>query len=240
MADSTALAARITGTRPNGTVTLRDFDKGMVESMGGRVVNDQYYITIDGIQPPAGEPGIPVHFMYPEDQFASFRYPCFVISRDDISASQQRLHPFAQQYRAPAADAVPSVVTTPDGALEYYDRTVQRDQATPYDITYTVNIYNTLRGGYGGKTAANRMLDYVLRWCPIYGQMFLYDSVGDLRSYEVFQEGIANLDDNMGVSERVIMFAVTLRVEAEYDLADELASRTVTAHPATTFTQLPR
>jgi len=236
-ADPTVRADRELGTRPNGTVTLRDFDQGIVESLGGRIVNDQYYVTVEGVIPPAGEPGIPVHFMYPEDLFANFRYPCFVVSRDDISISQTRLHPYMQQYRAPSRSSLPVSVTLPQNNVRnYYDRTVQREQATPYDITYTINIYNSLRGGSGGKKAANAMLDFVLRWCPIYGQVYVKDSLGDIRSYELFNEGIANIDDNYGVSERVILFAVTLRVEAEYDLADELESKTVTSHPTSNFT----
>lgn len=235
-ADPTLVARRVAGSRPNGTVTLRDFDQGIVETLGGRVVNSQYYITIDGVTPPAGEPGIPVHFFFPEDQFANFRYPCFVVSRDDISIASTRLHPFLQQYRAPAQTALPVQVSTPTGVKSYYDRTAQRDQATPYDITYTVNMYNTLRGGSGGKRAANAMLDYVLRVCPIYGQVFVRDSLGDIRSYELFNEGIAALDDNAGISERTIMFAVTLRVEAEYDLLPEIEKKTVTQHPLANFT----
>lgn len=237
-ADLAVQLDRISGTRPNGTVTLRDFDQGVVESLGGKVVNNQYYVTIDGVAPPPGEPAIPVHFFYPEDLFANARYPLFWVSRDDISIATNRLHPYMQQYRAPARDSLPKSVTTPSGVRDYFDRTVQREQATPYDITYTINMAHTLRGGFGGRKAGNLMLDHVLRWCPIYSQVFVRDSLGDIRSYEAFNEGIVSLDDNGSISERVIWFAVTLRVEAEYDLTNELESRTVTSNPSANFTKL--
>lgn len=223
-----ALQQPFSGERPNGTVTLRSFDQGIVESLGARVNGDKYYVTVDGVELAPGEPGIPVHFMYPEDMYANFRYPAFVISRDDISISFQRIHPFQAQYRAPAKTALPVKVQTPSGERSGFDRMSSRLDATPYDITYTINIYQSLRGGYGGRKAANMMLDHVLRIFPAYGQVFVPDSLGAYRSYEAFNEGIANLDDVAGVSERLIQFAVTVRVEAEYDLADETTSRTVT------------
>jgi len=72
------------------------------------------------------------------------------------------------------------------------------------------------------------MLDHILRIFPDYSQVLVKDSLGAIRSYEAFNEGITSLDDLMGVAERMIQYAVTVRVEAEYDLSDETTSRTVT------------
>lgn len=230
-----ALLAQIQGERPNGTVNLRSFDQGMVETLGGVIHGDKYYITIEGVEPPPGDPGIPVHFMFPEDLYGNFRYPAFVISRDDISISFPRIHPFQAQFRSPPASALPVVVETPEGPVSGFDRMSQRPDATPYDITYTINIYNTLRAGYGAKRAANMMLDHVLRIFPVYGQVGVRDSLGVIRTYEAFNEGIANLDDIATVSERLIQFSITVRVEAEYDLADVTTARTVTQHSKPTL-----
>lgn len=235
MAAGDLLLAQAQGERPNGIVTLRSFDQGLVETLGAQVANDRYYVNIEGLEPPAGEPGIPVNFMYPEDYYATFKYPSFVITRDDISISFGRIHPFQQQYRAPARNSLPVTVAFPEGDRSGFDRMAMRDQARPYDITYTINIYSSLRGGFGGRKAANLMLDHVLRIFPDYGQVWVPDSLGTYRSYEAFNEGIANLDDLAGVSERLIQFAVTVRVEAEYDLANETNSRTVTQHPDSRF-----
>lgn len=236
MVENDLLLAQERGERPNGTVTLRSFDQGIVETLGAQVVDGRYYINIEGLDPPTGEPGIPVNFMYPEDYYATFKYPAFVITRDDISISFGRIHPFTQQYRAPARNALPVTVQFPEEARSGFDRMAMRDQARPYDITYTINIYNSLRGGLGSRRAANLMLDHVLRIFPDYGQVWVPDSTGVYRSYEAFNEGIANMDDLAGVSERLIQFSVTVRVEAEYDLSFETNSRTVTQHPDSNFT----
>lgn len=234
--DPTVLQEQAMGARPNGDVDLRSFDQGVVESLGARVIGDRYYVTVEGVEPPPGDPGIPVHFFFPEDLYANFRYPAFVISRDDIALAQNRLHPFSQQYRAPAKTALYVAGNTATGVQVQPDRMVMHDQATPYDLTYTINIFNTLRGG-AGRRSANRMLDYVLRIWPTYGQVWVPDSTGEYRSYEAFNEGIVSLDDNLGISERVIQFAVTLRVEAEYDLATPTVTRTATQPATTTLTR---
>lgn len=238
-ANPTVLEERVAGTRPCGEVTLRDFDQGLVETLGGRVINGQYYVTVDGIAPPPGEPAIPIHFFFPEDLFTNHRFPVFVVTRDDISISTTRLHPSMGQYRAPAQTALPVQVQTPKGVKNGWTRMQQRAQAAPYDITYTINIYSSLRGGFGGRKAANAMVDFVLRKWPVYGQVFVKDSLGDTRSYEAFNEGIVALDDTATFSERTIQFAVTIRVEAEYDLSAAVVTPTVTAHPSTNFSVKP-
>ena len=230
MTDSSVLLEQTLGALPNGDVDLRSFDQGFIESMGGRVNGDRFYVTVDGVEPPPGDPAIPVHFMYPEDFYANFRYPAFVITRDDVSISTQRLHPFTPKYRAPANTANYVSAQTQAGLRTRADRVVMQDSGTPYDLTYTINIYNSLRGGQG-RSAANRMLTHILKIWPVYGQVWVTDSLGEARSYEAFNEGIVNLDDVAGILERMIQFAVTIRVEAEYDLADPTITRTVTQPP---------
>jgi hypothetical protein len=230
MTSPSVLLEQITGALPNGDVDLRSFDQGFIESMGGRVNGDKYYITVDGVEPPPGDPGIPVHFMYPEDFYANFRYPAFVITRDDVAVSQQRLHPFTQKYRAPAKTATYVAAQTQTGQQIKADRVEMQEYGTPYDLTYTINIYNSLRGG-PGRRSANQMLTHVLKIWPVYGQVWVTDSLGVPRSYEAFNEGIVNLDDVANILERIIQFAVTIRVEAEYDLADPTVSRTATQPP---------
>jgi hypothetical protein len=221
---------QVLGERPNGDVDLRSFDQGMIESLGARIVGERYYINIDGVEPPPGDPGIPVHFMYPEDFYANFRFPSFVITRDDISIAAQRLHPFTQKYRAAPSSANYVPVQTAAGPRTIPDRMGLQEAGTPYDLTYTINIWNSLRGG-PGRRSANQMLNHVLRIWPVYGQVYVRDSLGVQRSYEAFNEGIVNLDDVAGILERVIQFAVTIRVEAEYDLALPTVSPTVTQPP---------
>ena len=64
------------------------------------------------------------------------------------------------------------------------------------------------------------------------------DSIGDVRTYEAFQESISPLDEVSEVVDRVIGFAVTLRVEGELDLLDPETKNTVTALPTITTQQI--
>ena len=237
MATDTALEQEMAlGTRVGGDVDLRSFDEGIVLTLGGKVINNQYYISIEGVDPPPGEPAIPVHFQSPEDLFANFRYPAFVIMRDDISVASERLHSMPLKYRAPARTAVPVSVSTPDGQQNYYNRVAEKAGAVPYSITYSINVYHTLRGGFGGKRAANTMLTYVLSTFPSFSQVFVRDSLGMWRTYEAFQEGVVSFDDSPAILERMIQYTVTVRVAAEYDLSIVTTSPTVTSHPVSRFT----
>jgi hypothetical protein len=66
--------------------------------------------------------------------------------------------------------------------------------------------------------AANKILAYVLSIYQPYSAVLVYDSEGDRRSYEAFLDAMAPLDNVPGVGERVIGFALSLRVEAELDI----------------------
>jgi hypothetical protein len=224
------------GLRVGGSVDLRSFDEGIIVTLGGKIVNNQYYIDVEGVVPPAGEPAIPVTFTSPEDLFANHRMPFFFITRDDISAATTRFHSLAQKYRAPAKTSLPVSVQTPTGVRHGYTEMVEQWAATPYDITYTINIYHTLRGGFRGKAAANKMLTHVLQVFPSFTQVFVKDSLNEWRTYEAFQEGVTSFDDSPNISERLIQYAVTVRVAAEYDLSLPVTSPTVTSHPTAVFT----
>jgi hypothetical protein len=228
------------GHRVGGDVDLRSFDEGIVVTMGGKIINNQYYVEIDGITPPSGEPGIPVTFSVPEDLFANQRLPMFVITRDDISVATSRFHFAAQKYRAPAKTGLPVTVQTPNGPKHGYTQMVDQWAATPYDITYTINAYHTLRGGFGGKRAANKMLTHILQVFPGFTQVYVKDSHGYWRTYEAFQEGVATFDDTPNISERIIQYGVTVRVEAEYDLSLPVVSPTVTKQPVANYTVKPK
>jgi hypothetical protein len=214
-------------------VGLRNFDEGVVETLRPEVINDNYYLT--GVpnmaSPVPGSPGIPIIFAFPEDLFERYKLPVVVIRRDDISPALSRWHPGTITYKAPAANATPVEVTLPDSTvLRGYSRYETQQQAAPFDITYTISLLARHRGfGKGSSGAAgpgsprnqvNRLLDYALRIYQPYSQVIVRDSLGDARSYSAFMEAISHLDEVAEVTDRVIGFALTLRVEAELDLRD--------------------
>ena len=79
---------RALGKRPSGVVGLRNFDEGIVTTLRAEVVDGNYYICDPGlyvVDPPPGQPGVPITFAFPDDNYEHWRFPVIVIRRDDIS-----------------------------------------------------------------------------------------------------------------------------------------------------------
>lgn len=244
------LEERVMGIRPKGYVGLRNFDEGVVETMGATVDEERqnYFIMADKLAPmapPPGLPGIPVTFSHPEDIFERYRLPVIVVRRDDIAPALQRWHPGAEQWHAPAEGARPVSVEVGDPkfptTLSGFDRYETQQQAAPFDITYSITIMARHRGfgpadrkghrnpsGDGSpKTQVNQALDYVLRHYQPYTTVWVKDSLGDNRGYSAFMEAISHLDEVPEVTDRVLGFALTLRVEAELDLNEPIVRKAV-------------
>jgi hypothetical protein len=118
-----------------------------------------------------------------------------------------------------------------------WDRVETKCQSEPVDIMYTISILARHRQGVGLRREVNEILKKVLAVYQVYGRVIVKDSLGDLRTYEAFREGISVLDDLSDVAGRMIGFAVTVRVEAEFDLVAPRTSRTVTGLPVLTVEQ---
>lgn len=233
-ANTQALRDRVEGRARTGIVTLRDFDQGVIETLGATVTDENYFLAVAGIAPPPGVVGVPVTFAFPDDAYEKYRMPAVVIRRDDLSPATQRWHPGAMQYRAPGEGANPVVAST---GASGFDRMEESQQAVPYDILYTISIMARHRGATGQRHQSNLILNHVLRVYQPYCLVRVKDSLGDFRTYEAFNEGVGMLDEAPGVTERSVGFAITLRVEAELDLNDPAVSKTVTAFPSTNLTQ---
>lgn len=241
-ATTSQLRERSEGRAPTGTVGLRAFDEGVVVTMGAQLAYNSkgvpvnYFLPVAGVKGRVGRdgtpiPGVPIVFAFPEDVFEKYDFPLIVVRRDDISPAMNRWHPGTLQYRAPAMSAS-SVVTdsnpgNPDAPdLIGFDSVEELQQAVPYDITYTISIYARNRGS--GTNQANGVLNAILRQYQPYSSITVTDSLGDWRTYSAFQEAISHLDEVPEVVDRVIGFAVTLRIEAELDLNDPETKPTVT------------
>lgn len=228
------LKRRINQLEATGTVAVRDFDRGVVETLHATVHDDsKYYVQVQGIDGPPGWPGVPVVFSFPEDVMQDFRLPFILIRREDMSPAMERWEPGATQYRAPAAGALPATVTFgPGHTVTGYDRMEQLQQATPIDIMYTIQLLARHRGAVGNRNQVDLLLRHALRIYPPYCKVNVIDSIGDLRTYEAFNEGWTSVDNISEVADRKIGFAITLRVEGEYDLHDPITIPTV-KHPLT-------
>ena len=231
------MQARSEGRARSGTVDIRAFDESIPVTMGAEIIEDNYWLRLDNISPPPGLPGIPVTFAYPEDVFEKYFIPAIIVRRDDIQADMQRWHLGATNYRVPAATAVPVGVTI-GGATRYgYTAYETYFQGEPESIYYTISVIAKHRQGLGLRREVNAIFKYLLSKFQAYGQVIVTDSVGDVRTYECFREGISMLDDLSEVGARQVGYAISVRVEGELDLADPTVSRAVTSHPVVRVTR---
>jgi len=217
----------------------------------GKGPHSNFYISsgILPVEPAPGLPGVPIIFSHPEDVYARYRQPVLVIRRDDISPAMNRWHPGHKSFRAAAQGAKVVAVTfdastRAETVVQGYDRYETKDTGVPFDIVYTISIYARHRGkgnlprsgaptGFVGaegspRNQVNRILDYVLRVYAPYCQVIVQDSLGDDRKYSAYMEAVSHLDNVPDVTDRVLGFAVTLRVEGELDLSDPVVHRAAT------------
>ncbi len=242
---------RSEGRARTGFVDLRAFDEGVVETLGATIDLEQqnYFLKLDPVEtvgfdpivgspfhkgavaPRPGLPGIPITFSYPEEVFENYSIPVLWVERVGFDPAMQRWHPGMLQYRTSGRGALPSRYAPESTSIDRsgFDRVEQIDQAVPFDISYSLNVVTRNRGAGGNSQGGNRLLRHVLGIYPPYCAVWLKDSIGDVRSYEAFMEGVSPLDDVAEVADRVIGFSVSLRIEGELDLTDPVIRNTVTA-----------
>lgn len=240
---------RATGAALPGFVGLRNFDEGVVRTMGAEIMRAEkmgrrnYFIPTEKlglVRPAPGLPGVPITFSHPEDIYERYRQPVIVVRRDELAPAMNRWHPGMVTARYPSTGAQIRQATLGSGpsapVVTGYDKYDTKQQAVPFDITYTISILARHRGrgadmrravpqGFEGgagspRNQVNSLLDYLLRVYAPVSQMMVLDSLGDTRLYSTFMEAISPLDEVPEVTERVLGFALTLRVEAELDLKD--------------------
>jgi hypothetical protein len=228
---SDTLRRRQEGLDRNGDVGIRDFDKGVITTLGATLYTDgDYYLKVDGMAWAPGDPGVQVLTSFPEDTYEKTRYPLVVVRREDIGPAMTRWHPGSMKYHAPALGALPVTVFK---GLPYeksgFSKMEEQPMSVPFDITYTVAVYARHRGGPAQKHQANLLLQHAMKVYQPYSVVRVTDSIGDVRSYEVFMEGVANLDAIPGTVDRIIGQGLNLRIEAELDLNDPETRRIVTS-----------
>ncbi len=226
-AEKAELLQRELGLARTGTVDIRSFDEGVVQTLGATIINDNYYLQVQGVSPPPGLPGIPVTFAFPEDVFEKYFVPAIIVRRDDISADMARWHPGARQYAAPALGSIELEAQTPAGVKKGFNKIETLPQAEPVDIMYTISIVAKHRTGISARRELNAVFQAVLSVYQAYPVVVVADSVGDKRLYQAFREGVSILDDLPEVAGRMVGFAITIRVSAELDLVRP----TVTGEP---------
>lgn len=218
---------RENGLAPNGEVGVRDFDLGMVTTLGGvihKVGPDEilgYYADVKGVEPAPGLPGVQVVFGNPDDAFVNYLLPMIVVTRDDIAPAMARWHPGTLKYRSPKPGAqLHTVSASGGGTVSGYREMVQQQTALPYDIAYTLTIAHERRGSKSRGTGL-KLLHHVMKRCQPYFWVLVIDSIGDQRIYTATAEAATSSDELLDVSDRMISWTMGVSVEAHLDLLEE-------------------
>jgi len=202
-------------TTPTGQVFLKDFDRGVVETLGAEVYTGtpvgsetaKYRLTIPGLVD-----AVNIIFATPEQpiQFNSLILPTIVVRRGDIvNALERWMSLGAYQYRT--IPVLPSI----NGE--------EMVQAFPFDITYDLEAFARYRND------SVVIMNWILRKYQPYGKVWIKDSLGDTRSYECFMENISVADELADVADRMIALIISLRIAAELDLNDPTVFKVVTS-----------
>ncbi len=217
------------GRARNGEVFLRDFDLGMVTQLGAVLgesssADPAYLVTVEGVAPPPGFAGIPVYAANPEDAFQRYVQPFFLFRRDSHAPAMNRWHPGAQQYNIFDSTSAAASAVLKNGAVRAgFRRRVGKGQALPMDLSYTLLVSEVRR------TGAQAMFRHALRRFHPHGFITVTDSVGDARTYDAYLESMDAADDIFDVSDRTVAFNLSIRVEGELDVGEEVSAPTVHA-----------
>lgn len=211
-----------------GTVFLRNFDEGLVVTIGGELINfeidgetvQEYALRVAGVTGPDAYRGmVPIIFQNPEDVYQRASLPHVVISRSGIQPAMNRWQPGARDYLVPAentgwvnvnGEQIPTIIEL-------------KDPAVPFDITYDLHIRARLRAQ---ADLLLRQIGASMGHVLAYSVLYLTDSEGEERSYEAFVESIDNLDEVADVSDRTIGHTISVRVEAELDFQEPILRKT--------------
>lgn len=206
-----------------GEVFIRNFDEGVVTTMGGFIDFPETYgpemVKILGGNkrnyfmsvPQASELPIPVIFGNPDAVIEKQIYPSFLVMREAPVPAMGRWHSIGQkEYRIPAEGSQMEVVDGVSGYSAYEEKS----QDMPYDINYQIHVYARL------ENQSIPMLRKVMRTYKPYCMVVLKDSLGETRTYTAFQESVNDIGELIDIADRMKGYSVGIRVEGELTLSD--------------------
>lgn len=214
----------VLNTSPTGNVFVRNYDQGIIETLGAVLRTDTlpslnlrrsgYWIDEIFTDPTA----VPVIFNNPEQIFERKIYPSYSIVRGSIEPELSRWHSVKQlEYKAgvPGSEEV-------IGGVSGFSSVEVKEQAWPHSIFYSISCYARY------EHEAIPMIKRILRTYRPYSKMSLLDSLGETRNYTVFAEtGIQDIGEFVDVADRLKAYQIDLRVEGELDVNDPVVRSTV-------------
>lgn len=220
-----------------GTVFIRNYDQGVIETLGGYIdtydisggsmaftgdsssiancltsnCRRSYFIDV----PLASPMKVPVIFNKPFPTFESKYLPSFLVTRLDASPAMERWHSIgAKQYRIPRGNAVAVVLANGDvvSGYEYYE---ELPQAMPFNLSYTIAAMARY------EREAIPMLKKILSVYKPCSKILIKDSLCTERSYTVWNEnGFSDISEIVDISDRMKAYSVEIKIEGELDLSD--------------------
>lgn len=218
--------------RRTGEVFLRNFDQGVIETLGGyievptdpvmiKMIGGQkrnYFIDIPAIASGEQTAKVPVIFNNAEGVRSRKVYPSFLIIREDPIPALNRWHSVGQaEYRVGAQDATIEWSRGVSGYSQYE----QKQQDPPFDLMYNIMVQAHL------EAHAVPMLKHVMRIYQPYCKVYLKDSLGEQRSYTAYNESVADIGELIDVADRMKGYSISLRIEAELTLSDPFVKDTM-------------
>lgn len=218
-----------------GEVGIRNFDIGIMDTLGASPDTDGLFADKDFkknisnfnandycfklVVPSVSNGAVPVYFAQPDTPYRAKYFPLITISRDDIVPNLQRWMNVGQlEYRA----GIPQSYVVING-VSGYTQYVSKQQAMPYDFFYTISVYDRY------ERSVQTVLLKVLQSFPPIGKLFVKDSLGLQRTYEVYQEGgVSPLNEIVDAAQRIRGYSITIRVEGEIDLIAPVDKQAVT------------
>lgn len=201
-----------------GDVDLLDWDDAMIRGFGAvwDEQKNEFYLPLNGIFVKVEGRAVPVDkalvvYKRPEPTQISATLPMIAVIRDSIVPSEIRLQSQTMQYRLPTDGAQRVSAGGVLGWTEYDTK----DFEQPYDMFYTFECWSRYR------SVSQMLLSIVMRAFPIHSSVTIADSLGNPRTYALFQQGINDLTDVSSVVERVPGYALSVRAEAELTLDRE-------------------
>lgn len=217
---------------PTGAVFIRNFDQGIVETLGAVVRTDTivtsgqrrrgYWLDEVFATPMA----VPVIFNNPEPIFEKLIYPCYLITRNSLEPAMQRWHSVKQLEYIAGVSGFEAVSGSPGvsgfEAVSGFSTVEVKEQAWPYDIYYTISCYSRY------EYEAIPMVKRILRTYRPYSRIALTDSLSETRHYSVFAEtGIQDIGEFVDIADRLKAYSMDIRVEGELDVNDPVIRDTL-------------
>lgn len=240
-----------------GTVCLQDFDRGVVVTAGGQLVDvevdgdvrQMYALECPGLReypdqdnmpeqlrqiPFLPDGFVPVFFAHPEDSFQSYILPCLVVRRSSLIPNFERA-PWWGFQRKPSCDANP--VTVQIGHNEFvegFDAYKVKWNPIPFDITYEVQVLARLQ------LDALPLLKCVLRrFRPPWWSIAVLDDQECRRLYDAGDLSISDISELVDVEDRTIGWNLSFTLRGELDLDDAVEYKNEEGAPAGIVTVLP-